>query len=1118
MVRLITGRSGSGKTTYIHEKIKKYTADNKSVVLIVPEQFSFYSEKMMIELLGAYGADKVEVVSFSFLAKNLLKKYGFDSKAALDDCTRALLMSLALEGVSDKLEIYGRHKYSTAVICEMLKLIKDFRQSGISAVDLDRVSSQMDNSLLKSKLREISLITQTYISLVDANFSDDQCALDKLCDVLDEHRYFENKTVFIDGFRGFTAQEYKVFERIFEQSDDTFVTVCVDNGRDDREFGSFAHTRRTRRKLISSAKKRNVIVANPEYLEMRTDRYSSEEMSVLEESLYSDGNIVYEEKTNSILLCSAEDFEAECEFVANNIKKLIRTEGFRCRDIAVISRADNGYSGQIRALLRKNGIPVFEDRRQPVSNQPLVEFICSAIDIASDGFGIDNVMRLLKTGLTDISADEIAELENYAVLWNINGNKWLDEWTANPNGLGEKMLEKDIDTLERINGIRVRVVSSLQKFRVRLKHFNGLDGAKAIYSLLCDMNVAENLKLLAVKLDENGEPELAAEQDRVWDIVIEILDRIAAVLEKTYITAQRLSELLNLIVSAYTLGTLPQGLDEIVIGTADRVKTNSPRAVFVVGLNDGVFPMLPTSGGILSDNERKILSDYELKTDDSFEEKMMEEHFIAYETLCCATQKLFLSYSRKDSKGASCTQSEIVTQIKNIFPDISFIDTVCIDDIDRIEGNESAFELMAKLSGNGGVMYETLKKYFSENEEYSGKTEALDRVINKEEFQIKDRETAVNLFGLNMYMSASKAEVYHKCPFEYFCKFGLGAQPRKTAELDPMQKGTAIHYILEKIISAYGSDALVEMDKADRDKCVLDILEEYFREILVSDEELGERFEYLYRQLGIVVCEVVDRLSAEFSYSEFKPVAFELKIDEDGEIKTYDIELDDGGILKIKGSIDRVDVAQGENDTLVRVVDYKSNGKAFNLNEVFYGLNMQMLIYLFAIWKNGFRNYKNIKPAGVLYMPVNAPFVNIERDTEKEIIDSEKQKKSKMKGMVLDDSRVIYAMDSRLSGQIIPASITKSGASSGNLISLKQMDILMKRIEKILGDMALKLHNGIIPVKPACAKSTSSAYHDVCEHCDYADVCGKDDDTPKIEIDNLKHSDSLNLLGGEDNA
>jgi ATP-dependent helicase/nuclease subunit B len=281
---------------------------------------------------------------------------------------------------------------------------------------------------------------------------------------------------------------------------------------------------------------------------------------------------------------------------------------------------------------------------------------------------------------------------------------------------------------------------------------------------------------------------------------------------------------------------------------------------------------------------------------------------------------------------------------------------------------------------------------------------------------------------------------------------------------------------------------------------------------------MGERFNYLYRQLGFIVCEVVDRLVAEFSVSEFVPVAFELSIDNDGEVPAYEIELADGGTLKLKGSIDRVDVMQNEDETFVRVVDYKSGGKKFDLNEVYHGLNMQMLIYLFAIWRNGFRDYKNIKPAGILYMPVNAPFAKIDRYEGQDEIDSQKQKAAKMNGMILDDSRVIYSMDSRMAGDIVPAQVKKDGGNSGTLISLKQMGLLMKRVEKILADMAVSLHEGEIPVRPAVAQSTTSPYNDVCKYCDYKDVCCADEDTKTNEITKIKHDDSLRELGGEDDA
>lgn len=1114
MLKLVTGRIGSGKTECIYSELKKCIEFGTEVMLIVPEQYSFNTEKTILEYLGARGADKVEVVSFSFLAENLLKKYGLNSKKAIDDSTRAMLMSVALEEVGDDLKIYSRHRYSNAVVTQMLKAIKELRQCSITSDRLDEVAMTMEPSILRDKLNELAKIERTYSSLVTQNYFDDECALDLLCKVLKSHNELAHARVFVDGFRGFTAQEFAVLEEILKQADETWVTLSVDESSD--EFGVFSHTQRTKRKLLRMAHSCSIEAVRQKLDIDYGER--NEELAAIEKGLYSSNIEPFEGETQSVTLCSAEDFESECEYVAATVKRLIRTEGLRCRDIAIISRSESNYSRRIRSALVRNGVPAFEDKRQPIASEPLIEFVRSAVEICALGFSTDTLMRMAKTGLTGLDTQDIARLENYALMWQINGRKWLDEWTAHPNGLGEKMLERDIVELKELNELRIRLVSPLQRFRVKMKEFTSLEAARAIYDLLVDMKVAENLRQLVAGLNSVSRPELAEEQDRVWGLLMEMLDRIAQALCDVRLTPVRFRNLFELLISTYSVGSLPQGLDEITIGSADRVKLSAPKVVFAVGMNDGVFPMLPNSSGILSETEKRRLAELELKTDDSYEEKLMEERFIAYTTLCSATERLYVTYSRKDLNGIQLSPSEIVSQLNTIFPNINTVDTAQIPAEDYIESRESAFEVMARLTQEGGTLHSSLESYFENQDEYSGRLAALRRGINEEEISIKDKKTATELFGYNMYMSASRTEVYHKCPFEYFCKYGLNAQPRKKAELDPMQKGTAVHYILEKLISAYGSDGLCKMEKNERDRCVYDILEEYFKENLTSGAELGERFGYLFRQLGLTVCEVVDRLVAEFNISDFKPVAFELTIDSDAEVKTYDIALPDGGTLKLKGSIDRVDVAEQNGTTFVRVIDYKSGGKRFDLNEVFHGLNMQMLIYLFALWKNGFRDYKNLTPAGILYMPVNAPFVTTQRDEEESDISLKKLKGAKMNGMVLDDSRVIYLMENEGKGIFIPATLKSDGSNGGTLISFKQMDLLMKKCEGILAKMAVNLHNGVIPVRPAVALNGQSPYHEVCKYCDYKEVCHVNNDTPKIEIDNINHSESLNMLGGDENA
>lgn len=1117
MLRLILGRIGSGKTTAVYNRIKERAERYADAVIIVPEQYSFQTEKQMLELLGAKHADKTEVLSFSFLAGKLLGEYGINTNKELDDSTRTMLMSLALEEVNDSLAVYGRHRHSPTIIAMMLELIGRLRQARVSTDMLRDTAGRLEQCLLKDKLGDLALIFDAYTAIAEQRFFDNQSALDKLYPLIEESGWFDGKNVYIDGFRGFTDQELNIIKAILMRAEDVYITLCCDGLREDGGFEAFSHTRRSMRRLLRIAAKAGVKAAAPELIDANDRRFATPDLYTLEKSLYAERPEPYVGEPESIRVVSAESFEAECAFVAAEVKRLIRTEGLRCRDIAIISRSEKDYARQIRSDLKKNGLPVFEDRRQPVSSQPLVEFLCGAVDIAVRGFSIDSVMRVLKTGLTDISRDEISGLENYALMWRINGSRWLDTWAAHPDGLGRRMNERDALRLGRINDIRMRAVAPLQNLRTRLRETDGLKAATAIYQLLCEFDAADNLKKLAVRLDDMGETELAAQQGRIWDIVIEVIDNFASVMGDVKMKTARFADLLNLVFSTYTIGNIPQGLDEIIIGSADRVKTTAPKVVFAVGVNDGVFPIVPSYSGILTAGDIKTLAEYDLKADDSIEEEMSEERFIAYSTLCSASEKLYVTYARKDIKGSDISKSEIISQIERIFPKLSVTDTETMDKLELVQGAQPSFELMASLNQQGGELHTALEAYFSGREEYADRLAALRRGVDGVSMEICDKAVSRELFGNDMYMSASRVEVYYKCPFEYFCKYGLNALARMTAELDPMQRGTALHYTLEKLISAYGSEALVAMDKAERDRRVREILTEYFEENMEVGDELGERFEYLFSQLGLIACEVVDRLVSEFSVSEFKPAAFELKIDRDGEIPTYDIALPDGGMLRLKGSVDRVDVMETDDDTFVRVVDYKSGGKNFYLNEVYSGLNMQMLIYLFAIWKNGFRDYRNIKPAGVLYMPVNAPQIESERDTDSSKLLTEKQKKTRMSGMVLDDSRVVYGMDRACDGKRIPAKI-KNGICSGTLISFAQMALLMKKVEAILAEMAVDLHEGRIPIAPAKAESSQSPYNDVCKYCDYRDVCHVDEETPRRMINSIAHKDALTILGGEEDA
>jgi len=1116
MLHFITGRAGSGKTSYVRNTLAQLVKNGTDgMILIVPEQFSFESERSMLSMLGAKDVLKIEILSFSRLAECVFAQIGGEFKSHIDDGGKIILMSLALESVKDELVLYAKYVHRATLAQDFLRLCTEFKQSNISPDDLMLASKSMDECTLKQKLYEISIIMSAYNALLARAYTDELNMLTHLCDALLTHKYFDGRCVVIDAFKGFTEQEFEVISRIMCQADDVYITLTTDDifGKDD-ETGLFSCVNQTAKKLLKIAKENNIQVINDIKLPLDNPvRFKNDALAHLEQNLFSPAYDEFEYQSNGITLCCASNKANECDFVAANAKRLMRTKGIRCREMAVIARDSNEYKKELVSAFKKYGIPVFEDERQPITSQPLITLVRCAFEIASNGFSTDRLMRYLKTGLVGICDENISIAENYALMWKIGAQGWKNEWTQHPDGFGISVSEKSSIMLERLNDIRRNAVTPLIKFKNACTDASGEQIAQAVYTLLCEINAAENLKYLAILFEKNGNLTLSLEQERVWDMLMTILDRLATTIGSANINIARCAELFDCVLSVYDMGSIPQGLDEITIGSADRIRLASPTVVFIVGANEGVFPQNPSSKGMLNDSDRRRLIELGVEVAKPSEFKASEERFIAYNALCSAQEELFVTYSRCAPSGEVLSPSVIVSEITQLLPKCNMFCTDELDELSFIESDKSAFEVCAKSYNTDSKLSATLKEYLKNNEEYGKKLNALERVSKNSAMQFEDSQNAVDLFGKDMYMSASKIETYYKCPFEYFCKYGIKATPRKVAELDPMQSGTITHHVLEQIIKKHGKDELCAMTNAQREEEIKSLLTEYLNDKMGGLSEKSKRFEYLFFRLCRTLCEVLNRLCNEFEILQFEPVDFELKIDNDGEIKPYTLELPDGGVLKIIGSIDRVDMFKKDDETYIRVVDYKSGNKNFLLSDVLYGLNMQMLIYLFAVAKNGDERYGNVIPSGILYYPAKMSVSKLPRESSEDDIARQKIKDGKCNGMLLQNINVLNAMEKDLGGKFIPASLNKKGELCGTLISLNQLGELNRRVDEILCEMTTSLHNGKIPAYPVFGKN----YDKTCEYCDYRSVCGFEPTDIMREIEELKHDDALNILNGGDN-
>lgn len=1104
MLRLIFGRAGSGKTEYVRQMLcEKLLAGERDLLLLVPEQFSFETEREMLKRVGACRMQNLEILTFSRLAENVLAQMGRDNKPKITDGMRAVMMRLALDSLEDKTEIYKKYKSRTLLLQSLVTFSTELKQCAVSADALEAAGKSLPDGALKQKLTELSQITALYKALVHERFSDDTDLLTELERTVLETDCLDGKTVVFDTFAGFTKQERAVIAAMLSRCKDVYITLCTEGEKSAQQNACvFDNINDEAGMLKRAAAEHNVPVAKPVVLTaVRESRPLP--LRFLEQNLYACRKPVFDGEQDCISLYSAANRVEEAGFVARTIRKMLRAGDCRARDILVLQRRKDTYDSELCAAFHKYEIPYFEDKRQPVATQPLMRLAASLLETAADGITTETLLRALKTGLCGLSDDDVSELETYAAVWGIDRGKWKTDFTENPSGLGRAMQEHDEQKLAELNELRARAVTPIVQFCAAFRPANGAQKSEMLYRFLRKNGVDTALKNLALSLYSAGYTEAAEEQDAVWQMLMEIFNALYSAVGEAEISASRYYELFKILLDSADLGQLPQGLDVVHIAAADRVRQAPPRVVFVVGANDGVFPENPPTDGVLNDADRKVLSSLGVELTETAEVKAVDERFFVYTAFTLPTERLYVSFSVADYKGGSLFASGAVRELRAMFPTLCETDSVTVPYLQRLEGAAASFEACAVLYRENTPLSATLKAYFSENPTYAARLSAVEKVVQNTEVQFEDAQNATALFGENMVVSASKAEVYYKCPFSYFCKYGLQLKPLKRAELDVAQSGTVIHYCLEVILREYDRDALLAQDDTALRDIIGKTIAQYAKENLGAAAK-ESRFAFLLRNLEKSVFDVLKRLLSEFEVSDFIPTSFELSIAPDGEIAPYRLHLPDGGILRVIGSVDRVDTMVKNGKTYLRVVDYKSGGKEFSLSEVFSGLNMQMLIYLFAVCENGAEKFVSPVPAGVLYLPAKTIEDKLPRNADAADILSARLKNSRMQGLVLENTEAIRGMDKTVSGRFIPVTVKKNGDFAGNLLSFSEFTALKDKVDENLKQMGILLHEGVIPVLPACTNTKNLA----CKYCDFAAVCGYEDGDRRRQLADYGRFDS----------
>lgn len=1090
MLQLILGPSKSGKTTYLDEQIAKKSEENCRIILIVPEQYTFETEKRLYRKLSGERLRQVTVTSFTRIAQTAFKLYGGGAGVYADESAKTVLMAQAVQEAADELSVYQKSARSDTFVRTMLSAVTEFKNAGVSAEELKSCASGITEEHLRGKAKETALLYGVYDALLHTAYLDPLDDITRAGKLLQETDFFDGASVFFDEFKGFTGNEAEMIRLILRRADKVVAALCIDSERAGEKDSLYKSVVREQQRLIRYARLEGATVLTP--VKLNGSHHQSAAIRRLERSLFAPAAAYTGEPSADIQVVQCRDSYEEAEMTAAMIRTLVRDEGYSYRDIAVLSRVPEQYTAKLDTAFSRLSIPYFADETRPASDHPLVRFIENALGCTAFGFTSERVLALVKSGICGVSPEDGGVFENYCFVWDISGAQWKKPFTLHPRGFTEQMTESDEAALACAEQVRAHMITPLGAFCEAVRDTTGEAFCRAVYELLCDMGVTEEMEHRIAEEYESEDFAGARDEKTIWEAVMKLLDTLAVTTGEKPLSAERFLRLFRLAASSLVRGSLPQTADCVTVSGAERFRFGEKRAVFVLGANEQVLPKIPLESGIFSDRERKILIGLSLELAPPADEQLYEERFIAYRALTSASDRLVITAPKfAENGGERAFSAEVWAAAKAA--GATFADMAAIPVSTLCQNAETAWIQLARRYWSDTPETASLRSVLSGQEETVDSLRAMERILSVQGFHLHDAQNAKKLFGTSMVLSPTRVEGFYRCPFRYFIEHGLKLRPLRRAQLDPIETGSLIHAILYEMLGHL--DFKEGYDRQAADAFIKQELERYIETVMGGSADKSKRFLYLCRRMRQTILRIADHLHEQFMCGGFEPCALEYEIKEGAEVAPLVLEAADGTRIRVAGKIDRIDRYYSRDGKLyIRIIDYKSGRKQFSLDDVLYGLNLQMLIYLHCIVKNGTGAYADAHPAGILYMPASDPKPSLPQEAQSGQVEQQWKKSYQMNGLLLNDLEVLDAMDPGFSGMFIPVSCKKDGTftsdSVKSLASMRELGRIGRYLEKLVCNMAEELHGGNVAALPV---------QDVCGYCEYKAVCGRSETSPVRE-------------------
>jgi len=1040
-----------------NEILRRIASDVKAQrpgrILMVPELISHDMERRLCAAAGDTASRFAVVLSFTRLARRVSDSVGAAAEECLDNGGRVVAMAAAARQLHSRLKAYAAVETKPEFLTELVDAVDEFKRCCITAEDL-RLASEQTEGTLAQKLEELSLLLSAYDSLCARGKRDPRDQMTWLLEQLADGSFAADHVFYIDGFPDFTRQHLAILEHLIGASED--VTVGLNCDGIDSKALAFEKAGQTAAELIRCA--RNAGVAY-EIIPVsgRHDDLSAACAGLFQGALPS--------HVNGLTAIQAQDPYEEVCVAAQKVMELVRS-GSRYRDIAIVCPDMAANGAFLKLHFHQCGIPLYLSGTEDILQKTVISTVLAALDAALDGFEQRSVLRYLKSILSPLDPDTCDRVENYAVLWGIRGKLWQETWTRHPGGLGQDMTPAAENRLAMLNAARSRALDPLFRLSEGFRNATKLsEQVDALYAFLNEIHLDKALKRLAEEMDGAGDNRSAQILNQLWEILLGALQQMRDVLGDTVWEPDVFTRLLTLLLSQYDVGTIPPVLDAVTAGTVSAMRCQQTKHLIVLGASEGALPGYPGSTGLLSDQERTTLRSLGVPLTGGAMEGIQAEFAEIYGVFCGASETVTVSCSAQPSY----VFKRLADMAGGVLKPVVDPGLACGD-----ERDVGAF--LAKWKARAEAAELGVEDFYADTR-------------NRAEHSLGcvSREHIQKLYGSRLYLSASQIDRQAECRLSYFLKYGMGAKERKEATVDPAEFGTYVHAVLEKTaakVMELGGFHSVSLEQT------MDIAMEYSDEYVSSQFSQidSQRLSYLFRRNRRELEMVVEELWQELKQSEFMPHDFELSFGDEGRMPAIEIPAS-GMEAALRGFVDRVDIWQENGKHYFRVVDYKTGKKDFDYCDVFNGVGLQMLLYLFALEQSGAGIVGNDPiAAGVQYFPARAPLLSADGRLTDEEAEKLRQKEWKRRGLLLRNDAVLRAMDPDDAMPRLCCTRKKDGTVTGDLADSSQLKLLRQYMFVLLSRMVDDIASGNVQPNPY----TRGTAHNACAFCPYGSICHPD--------------------------